>query len=82
MNHTIPFTWRLETIPREITLSNLYMPLIYSGIDDALMEFPEGYAEAFKRKIDEVIGIFGENALPFVNFDGFEHKEHPCCFNI
>ena len=46
------------------------MPLIYSGIDDAIMTFPEGYAEAFNRRIQSITNATGL-ALPFGDFDGF-----------
>jgi len=68
-NHIIPFEWNIQ--PRTGgTLSGIYMPLIYLGIDNARLEVPEGYIEAFNEKIKEAKSI--GMAVPFDDFPGFK----------
>jgi hypothetical protein len=68
-NHTIPFEWNIQTVTGG-RLSGIYMPLIYLGIDNARLEVPEGYIEAFNKKVIEAKSI--GMAVPFDDFFGFK----------
>lgn len=46
------------------------MPLIYLGIDNARLEVPEGYIDAFNNKVTEAKSI--GMAVPFDDFCGFK----------